>query len=229
MNFDINYVLMILPALLISGYAQIKVSRTFNTYLKVKNLKGITGAQSARSILNSQGMTDVRVELVNGHLNNHYDPRGRVVRLSQEVFNGDSIVSIGVAAHEAVHGIQDGIDYLPLKIRTKLVPFANISSTISWIFFVIGLFFELGGMGGIFIKLGIILFSVGAFIQIITLPVELNASKRAMVFLNERGYLSSNEYYSIKKVLSAASFVYVAGALVGVFELAKTLISAKEE
>lgn len=227
MFFDLNSLLLMIPAILISLYAQIKVKSTFNKYLKVRNYRGMTGAEVARRILANNGLNEVKVEMVGGVLSDHYDPRGKVVRLSPEVYNGDSISSLGVAAHETGHAIQDSVGYAPLAIRSSLVPVASFGSSVSWILILIGFF--LGSLGGIFIKIGIILFSFAVLFQIVTLPVEFNASKRALAVLTEGGYIDNDELRLTKKVLNAAAFTYVAAALVAILELVRLVLMSQSE
>lgn len=220
--------IMMLLALLISGGAQAKIVTTYKTFFNIRNLKGVSGAQAARAMLNNNAMVDVRIELDHDNSRNYYDTKGVVIRLTSDVFNGESIASIGIAAHEVGHAIQDETNYKPLKIKTTIEPIAHICSSVCWFFVLVGLLFQIGGAGIIFIKLGIILFILGFIIQIIALPSELNASKMALELLNNGGYLSSNEYYSVKKVLDASSLMHIASALVGIFDLIKKIKSTKE-
>ncbi len=226
MFFDVSY-LMVLPAILIAFYAQFKVSSTFSKYLNRKYSRGMTGAEIARYMLDSNGLNDVKVEAVEGRLSDHYDPRTKVVRLSQDVYSGSSISSIGVAAHETGHAIQHKTSYVPMMLRSSLFPVANIGSMAAFPLILIGLF--LGAMGGIFIKLGIIFFSLSVLFQIVTLPVEFNASSRALGILSNNGLLVNDELKSTKKVLNAAAFTYVASALVSVMELLRLVLLSRSD
>lgn len=226
MFFD-SSILMVLPPMLIAIYAQIKVSTTFNKYLDMRYSRGMTGAQTARYILDSNGLSEVKIEKVEGKLSDHYDPRDKVVRLSQDVYSGMSISSVGVAAHEVGHAIQHKTSYIPMMLRSSLVPVANIGSMAAFPLIILGMF--LGALGGIFIKLGIILFSLAVVFQIVTLPVEFNASRRALSALSDGGLLINNELKSTKKVLNAAAFTYVAAALVSVMELVRLIFMSNSE
>ncbi len=220
MPFDISYFILVIPAILLSLYAQFKVQSTFKKYQSVSNAKGITGSQVARKILDDQGLLDVEVELVDGHLSDHYDPRTRTVRLSPDVYNGTSVSSLGVAAHETGHAIQHSTRYIPLSIRASLVPVANIGGT--WIAFPLifmGFLIQASGL----ILLGIVLFSAAVAFQLVTLPVEFNASSRALAILRN-GFLSSDELRHTRKVLNAAALTYVAAATIAVAELIRYIM-----
>ena len=175
--------LILIPAILFTMYAQFKVSSTTNKYLRVNAHRGYTGQQVARKILDTNGLYDVDIEMVRGHLSDHYDPRRKVVRLSQDIYYGTSITSISVAAHECGHAMQHARGYAPLSIRSSLVPVVNFASNISWLLIALGLFMS----RGIFLKIGIILFSASVLFQLVTLPVEFNASSRALVQLDDLG------------------------------------------
>lgn len=217
MGMDSTYLLMII-AIAISAFAQMRVTSTFNKYLKVRNSTGIQGFEVARRILDSQGLYDIPVEMVPGILSDHYDPRSRAVRLSKEVYAGDSIASVSVAAHEVGHAIQHATGYAPLNFRSMLAPVAAFSGNIVWILVMMGLILSMPFL----INIGIYLFLAVLLFQIITLPVEFNASKRALAQL-ESGYISSEEVQSSKKVLGAAAMTYVAATLVSVLQLLRLL------
>ncbi len=217
MGMDSTYLLMII-AIAISAFAQMRVTSTFNKYLKVRNSTGIQGFEVARRILDSQGLYDIPVEMVPGTLSDHYDPRSRAVRLSKEVYAGDSIASVSVAAHEVGHAIQHATGYAPLNFRSMLAPVAAFSGNIVWILVMMGLILSMPFL----INIGIYLFLAVLLFQIITLPVEFNASKRALAQL-ESGYISSEEVQSSKKVLGAAAMTYVAATLVSVLQLLRLL------
>jgi len=211
-GIDVYYLVLVLPVLILSLYAQFKVKSTFNKYSRVGNSKGMTGADVARTILDRSGLYDVRVEAYPGYLTDHYDPRTKVVRLSRSVYGSTSVSAIGVAAHETGHAIQHKEGYGPLALRSSLVPVANIGSSIGPTMAIIGL---LLGMP-IFIKLGIILFGAAVLFYLVTLPVEFNASSRAIRTLEDTGILNYNEIDHAKKVLKAAAMTYVASAAVAI-------------
>lgn len=221
-GFDPTMILLV-PAIIFSFYAQMKISSTFKKYLNVKSNAGMTGAQAARKILDNNGLYDVPIDLSRGNLTDHYDPRHKVLRLSSDVYYGDSVASIGVAAHEAGHAIQHHESYAPLTIRNSLVPIANIGSNLSWILIIAG--FVMGASG--LISLGILLFTAAVLFQVITLPVEFNASSRALSQIESNGILYSDEIHGAKKVLSAAALTYVAATLVAVSQLLRLLILAR--
>lgn len=222
MIFDPLYIIMILPALLLSIYAQIKVKTTYSKFSRMSTYRGITGAQAAREILRSAGVHDVDIELTRGFLSDHYDPRSRVLRLSESVYSGDSIASVGVAAHEAGHAIQHAHGYAPLKMRSALVPISSLGSNLAWPLLIIGFIF----MSQSLIMAGIIFFSLAVLFQIITLPVEFNASSRALKALPASGILSDIEVGGARKVLTAAALTYVAAATAAVLQLVYFLLRA---
>ncbi|MDQ0148894.1 zinc metallopeptidase [Eubacterium multiforme] len=211
--------LILLPALLISIWAQAKISSTYNKYKNVRTRNGYTGEQVARMMLNEAGLSFVNIEVVNTKLGDHYDPSQKVLRLSPEVYSGTSIASAGIAAHEVGHAIQDKEAYKPLRLRNSIVPIVNFGSSISWILFIVGIF-----MGSsLFLNLGILLFSGVVVFQLVTLPVEFNASKRAINVLEGRGILYGDEVNGAKKVLGAAAMTYIASALMAIAQLLRLL------
>lgn len=211
--------IILIPAFIIAMYAQIKVKSTFANFSNVYSKSGLTGAQVARILLDSEGLFDVPIELVSGSLTDHYDPRDRVMRLSRDVYYGNSVASIGVAAHETGHAIQHKNKYMPLEIRNSIVPIVNLGSSASWIFFMLGLFFSIKGL----VTLGIVLFSGAVIFQLITLPVEFNASARAIKILDEKVILDKEELYGAKKVLEAAALTYVAAAITAIAQLLRLI------
>ncbi|MFZ5988186.1 MAG: zinc metallopeptidase [Bacillota bacterium] len=221
-GFDIYYFMLVVPALLFSLYAQFKVKSTFNKYSRVANRKGLTGAEIARAILDRSGLYDVRVEAVAGELSDHYDPRTKVVRLSQVVYGSNSVAAIGVAAHETGHAIQHGNGYAPLVLRSTLVPVAGIGSSLGFPMAIVGIFLGFPML----INLGIILFSAAVAFYIITLPVEFNASSRAIRTLEDTGILNYDEIDPAKRVLSAAAMTYVASAAVALANLLRLILLA---
>lgn len=224
-GFGIDPTMVILiPAILFTIYAQFKVSSTTSRYLRVRSQRGYTGEQTARRILDTNGLYDVKIEMVRGHLTDHYDPRSKVLRLSQDIYYGTSITSIAVAAHECGHAIQHAKGYAPLSIRSSLVPVVNFASNMSWILIMLGFI-----MRGPFLELGILLFSASVLFQIITLPVEFNASNRAMVQLSDIGILEGKELNQGRRVLTAAALTYVAAALTAVLQLLRLVAIANRD
>ncbi len=217
--------LILIPALLISAWAQMKVSSAFNKYSQVRSINGYTGAQVARMLLDAEGLYDIPVEEIGGKLTDHYDPRNRVMRLSTDVYYGSSVASIGVAAHETGHAIQHKKHYAPLEIRNSIVPVVNFSSNASWIIFLIGLFMGSHGLT----QLGVILFSAVVIFQLITLPVEFNASNRALMILEDKSILYGDEVKGARAVLSAAAMTYVAAALTAILQLVRLIALSRDE
>ncbi|MDH2335157.1 zinc metallopeptidase [Clostridium perfringens] len=211
--------LILIPAILISAWAQFKVSSTFNKYSTVRSINGYTGAQVARILLNDAGLQEVEIQQVSGRLSDHYDPRAKVLRLSSDVYGSTSVASIGVAAHEVGHAIQDKESYSALVFRNAIVPVVNFSSSLSWILFFIGILFSYSTL----VTIGIILFSVVVLFQLVTLPVEFNASSRALKILEARGILYDKEVDGARKVLSAAALTYVAATLMAVLQLVRLI------
>jgi Zn-dependent membrane protease YugP len=222
--FDWTMILLV-PALILSIYAQYKVSSTFNRYSKVASGRGLTGAQAARRLLDSAGLRHVEIEMVGGRLSDHYDPRTKVLRLSQDVGGSASLAALGVAAHETGHAMQDATGYAPMRVRSGLVPVANLGSSLGIILFMIGLF-----MGGssLLINLGIVLFSAAVLFTLVTLPVEFNASSRALGLLTNQGVLVSSEIDGAKKVLNAAALTYVAAALMAILQLVRLVLISRD-
>ncbi|WP_055668412.1 zinc metallopeptidase [Desnuesiella massiliensis] len=211
--------IILIPALIISLWAQTKISSTFNKYSKVNSQNGYSGAQVARMLLDNSGLYDVPIEMVGGNLSDHYDPRNRVLRLSQQVFHGTSVASIGVAAHEVGHAIQHKTSYSPLIIRNSIVPVVNIGSNFSWILFFLGIIMNQQPL----VTIGILLFSGVVIFQLITLPVEFDASSRALKILEERSILYRDEVMGAKKVLNAAAMTYVAATLMAISQLIRLI------
>lgn len=198
---------------------------TFNKYSRVRNHSGMTGREAAEQVLRGAGIYDVRVEHISGDLTDHYDPRTKVLRLSDATYNSTSVAAVGVAAHECGHAIQHATGYAPLKIRGALVPVANFGSTIAWPLILIGLLFS-SQSSMLFLNLGIIAFSLAVLFQIVTLPVEFNASSRAIRILGSSGMLYEDEVDATKKVLSAAALTYVAGAASAILQLLRIILLA---
>ena len=223
-------IILMLPALLLSLYAQHKVGSTFNKYTSVASKKGMTGAEVAAQLLAAQGIRDVKIEAIPGHLTDHYDPRGKVVRLSDSVYNKRSLAAVGVAAHEVGHAIQHNHNYGPLAFRSGMFPMVNIGSKLSMPLLMIGLLLSSGGSGDIGMMMlyaGIIMFSVVVLFQIVTLPVEFNASSRAITLLQEQHILTESEAAPAKKVLDAAALTYVAAAITALLNLIRFILLAR--
>lgn len=218
-GLDSTYIFIIIGAVLTLG-ASALVNATFSKYSAVRSLSGMTGAQAAQRILNQAGIYDVTVEHINGKLTDHYDPSAKVLRLSDSVYGQSSVAAIGVAAHECGHAIQHQHGYVPLRLRTAIVPLANFGSKISWPLIVLGIFLS---MSQTLIYAGIILFSFAVVFQIVTLPVEFNASRRAVKILDESGILYGEEVQITKKVLGTAALTYVAGAAASVLQLLRLI------
>jgi len=217
--YDPTFIL-VLPALFFAMYAQFKVSSTFNRYLRERSLAGFTGSQIARQILNDNGLHNVSVERVGGHLTDHYDPRSGTVRLSNDVYNGTSVAALGVAAHEVGHAVQHAQGYAPLALRTSLFPVASIGSQMAMPLFLFGLLLSVD----VLMLVGIWFFIAALGFQLVTLPVEFNASRRALGFLNSGGYLNRSEVPKAKAVLNAAALTYVAAVAVSATQLLRLLI-----
>jgi uncharacterized protein len=221
-GIDPLYWMMMAPVLILSLVATVKVKSTFNKYSKVMSASGMTGADVAMQLLRRNGLTNVTVTETGGFLSDHYDPSKKVIRLSPNVFRSNSVAAIGVAAHETGHAIQHAKAYSPLVLRNTMVPVANIGSSLSWIIIFAGFIFGLMGL----VKVGIVLFSVVVFFQLVTLPVEFNASSRAKEMLASYGLISQTELQGVNKVLSAAAMTYVAAAASSIMTLLYFLIRA---
>lgn len=219
--FDPTMILVLIGVIL-SLAASAKVKSTFARYSKVRSMTGMTGAEAAQRLLNSQGIYDVTVRRVPGSLSDHYDPRTKTVNLSDDVYSSTSVAAIGVAAHECGHAIQHAVGYAPLNFRSALVPIANFGSQISWPLILIGII--IGGFGSPIVQLGIILFSLAVLFQLVTLPVEFNASSRAVRLLDSTGILSGNEVDGTRRVLGAAALTYVAAAAGSILQLLRLII-----
>ncbi len=221
MYFDPIYFIFVGPALLLSMYASFKVKSAFKKYSKVPTASGLTGAQAAANMLRSEGVTNVEIEPTKGFLSDHYDPRSKTLRLSPDVYSGRSVASLGVATHEAGHALQDAGGYAPLKLRSAIVPAASIGSKLAWPLLIIGGIIMYTGsvFGLVMVKIGIIFFSVAVAFQLVTLPVEFNASKRALRALSSSGMLMEEEVSGARKVLNAAALTYVAAAATAVLQL----------
>jgi Zn-dependent membrane protease YugP len=222
MFFDPMYLVIVGPAFLLSLIAQVWVKRSFARYAKVGLMSQMSGAQAAQRIVQRTGL-DVRIEPVRGFLSDHYDPRHRVLRLSPQVYEGRSLASIGVAAHEAGHALQHAKGYAPLQFRTAMVPVTSIGSQLAWPLLIIGLLFQAAGL----LYLGIILYAGAVLFQLVTLPVEIDASRRAMALIRSEGIVANEaEAAGAKKVLTAAAMTYVAAAATAILTLLYFLLRA---
>lgn len=220
-----NTMILLIPAIIITFWAQSQVNSAFNKYSNEKSINRYTGAEAARILLDAAGLNNVNIEITDGKLTDHYDPKDKVIRLSYDVYNGDSISSIGVAAHETGHAIQDKQNYYPLVLRDSIVPIVNFSSNASWIILLLGFMFGLRPL----IKLGILLFSCVVIFELVTLPVEFNASHRALVNLQNSGILYKDEIKDARKVLKAAAMTYVAAALMAISQLIRLIVLNRRE
>ena len=222
MYIDPTYILVLI-GVIICMVASAKMNSTFNRYSRVRNHSGSTGREAAEQILHRSGIYDVRVEHVSGNLTDHYDPKNKVLRLSDATYNSTSVAALGVAAHECGHAVQHATGYVPLKIRGSLVPVANFGSSIAWPLIIIGLFIG-GNSSSLLINLGILAFSLAVLFQIVTLPVEFNASNRAVRILGSSGMLYEDEVKDTRKVLTAAALTYVAGAASAILQLLRIIL-----
>ena len=220
--FDSTYILVI-AGVIICLAASAKMRSTFNRYSRVRSHSGLTGREAAQEVLRRAGIYDVRVERVSGNLTDHYDPRTKVLRLSDATYNSTSLAAVGVAAHECGHAMQHAQGYAPLKIRGSLVPLANLGSTLAWPLILIGLVFT-GRSSEMFLNLGILAFSLAVLFQLVTLPVEFNASRRAVRILGSSGIMYPDEIDGTKKVLGAAALTYVAGAASSILQLLRIIL-----
>lgn len=222
MYYDWTYILIMLPCFILSLICSASVKSNFNKYSKVINSRRLTGAQAAQQVLMAHGVTGVRIEPVQGNLTDHFDPRTNVIRLSESVYNSQSVSAVGVACHEAGHAVQHAEGYVPNKIRSAIVPVANIGSRLSWIILVIGMLLPV--QFNFVITIGIVLFSASVLFTLITLPVEFNASSRALQTIKSSGMLNPDEYAGAKKVLTAAAMTYVAAAATSIMQLLRLLL-----
>ena len=220
--FDSSFI-YVLPALAFALWAQWRVSSTYRRYAEVRAAAGIRGRDMARAIMVRNGVTDVAVEEIPGTLNDHYDPRSKTVRLSSAIYAGDSISSIAVAAHVVGHVLQHAQGYVPLGVRTAVAPVAGLGSSLAFPLFFIGFIFR-GGMSHVLMDLGIWMFAAAVLFQLVTLPVEFDASKRALAQLTSSGSIAPDEVASAKKVLDAAALTYVAAAAMAALQLLRLLV-----
>lgn len=220
--WDPTYILVIIGAV-ICMIASARVKSTYNKYSGYRSMTGMTGAQAAERLLNAAGIYDVSICHISGNLTDNYNPAKKILNLSDSVYNSTSVAAIGVAAHECGHAIQHQQGYVPLNLRSAIVPVANLGSTLAWPLIIIGLFFN-SATGSFLINLGIIFFSFAVIFQLVTLPVEFNASSRALGMLEQQGILGESELPYTKKVLKAAALTYVASAAAAILQLLRVII-----
>ena len=219
-GFDIYYFILIIPALLFGLWAQSQVNTNFQKYSKIGTMRGMTGAQAAEYILRQNGIYDVSINRISGHLSDNFNPRTKTISLSESVYNSTSIAAIGVAAHEAGHAVQHAVNYKPIRIREMIIPVTQIGSWLYLPIIMIGFIFSSQGL----VNLGIILFSTLAIFQLATLPVEFNASDRAITTLAQSGILYGEEINGAKKVLKAAALTYVAALVSSLAQLLRLIL-----
>ena len=220
--WDPTYILVVIGAV-ICMIASARVKGTFNKYSQLRSMSGMNGAQVAQRVLQAAGIYDVQVRHVSGSLTDHYDPRTKAVNLSDPVYNATSVAALGVAAHECGHAIQHAKSYAPLSIRSALVPIANFGSMLAWPVILIGLFFNTRS-SGLIIDIGILLFSAAVLFQLVTLPVEFDASRRALVMLRTQGILAEDELKYTRRVLKSAALTYVASAAAAILQLLRIIL-----
>ena len=220
--WDPTYILVVIGAV-ICMIASARVKGTFNKYSQLRSMSGMNGAQVAQRVLQASGIYDVQVRHVSGSLTDHYDPRTKTVNLSDPVYNATSVAALGVAAHECGHAIQHAKSYAPLSIRSALVPIANFGSMLAWPVILIGLFFNTRS-SGLIIDIGILLFSAAVLFQLVTLPVEFDASRRALVMLRTQGILADDELKYTRRVLKSAALTYVASAAAAILQLLRIIL-----
>lgn len=218
--FDYYYLILVLPAIIFAMWAQARVNGTFNKFSKVHTSRGITGAQAAEAVLRAGGVYDVRIERIHGNLTDHFDPREKVIRLSDSVYDSPSVAAVGVAAHEAGHAVQHAESYFPLKLRSAIIPITQIGSTMTMPLILLGFLFS----NSLFINLGIVFFALSTVFQLVTLPVEFNASSRAVTALAEGSLLGPDELPGARKTLQAAALTYVAALAVSLAQLLRLVL-----
>ena len=217
---DEYYIILVIPAIIISLIAQWKVKSSYNKFSKVGNIRGLTGADAARRVLEYYGIYDVRIEKISGKLSDHYDPKAKVIRLSSGVFDGFSIASVGIACHEAGHAAQHAQEYTPIKVRNAIIPVTRIGSTGGIILAVLGYILGFEPL----ISFGLLLYFFIVVFQLVTLPVEFNASSRALKVINETNMLTADELPQAKKMLSAAAMTYVAALIVSIAQFLRLFL-----
>lgn len=224
-GFDISYLILVLPCIIFSLWASSSVKSTFNRYSKVYSQRRLTGAQAAQRVLSANGVTGVRIEQVRGNLTDHFDPSTNVIRLSDSVYNSTSVAAIGVACHEAGHAVQYAHHYAPIKLRAAIIPLTNFGSKLAMPLIIVGvLLSSLSYFGSMFVSLGIAAFGLSLVFQLITLPVEFNASRRALRAIEDGAILTDEERRGAKKTLTAAAMTYVAATAVALAQLLRLIM-----
>ena len=224
-GFDTTYLLIVLPCLILSIWASSRVNSTFKRYSQQRSIRGITGAQAAERVLRHNGVHGVRIERVSGNLTDHFDPKTNVIRLSDSVYDSASTAAIGVACHEAGHAVQYAQSYAPIKLRAAIIPVTNIGSKLAMPLILLGILFSAAGeFSYTMVYLGIACFSLSLVFQLVTLPVEFNASRRAMEAISEAGILTDEEQTGARKTLSAAAMTYVAATAVALAQILRLLV-----
>ena len=224
-GFDWTYVVLVLPCVLLSLWASANVNSTFKKYAKQYSCRGLTGAEAAQRVLYANGIRDVQITRISGNLTDHYDPRDNVIRLSDSVYGSTSTAAIGVACHEAGHAVQYAQGYVPIKLRAAIIPVTNFGSKLAMPLIILGIVFSsLGNTSSFFINLGIACFGLSVLFQLVTLPVEFNASRRALAAIEQNGILTDEELAGARKTLRAAAMTYVAATAAAVAQLLRLLI-----
>lgn len=219
-GFDIYYLILVVPCILLSMWAQHQVNSTFNRYSKVYSRRGMTGAQAAATVLRQNGVNNVQIEHISGKLSDHFDPSSNVIRLSDSVYSSTSVAAIGVAAHEAGHAVQYAVGYTPMKVRAAIIPLTKFGSTLAWPLIILGLILNFSEL----MIAGVLLFGTATLFQLVTLPVEINASRRALQTISNAGLLYEDEYPAAKKTLTAAAMTYVAALAVSAAQFLRLLL-----
>ena len=224
-GFDLTYIVLVLPCMIFAMIASARVNSTFAKYSKVLSFRQLTGAEAAQRVLRANGVSGVRIERVGGHLSDHYDPRTNVIRLSDSVYSSTSVAAIGVACHEAGHAVQYAKAYAPIKLRAAIIPVTNIGSKLAMPLILLGILFSFAGnMSYTFIYAGIACFGLSLVFQLVTLPVEFNASHRALVAIEEGNLLTDEERKGARRTLTAAAMTYVAATAVALAQLLRLLV-----
>ena len=224
-GYDWTYLVLVLPFVILSLIASHNVNSTFDKYSKIRSQRGLTGAQAAARVLQANGVANVRIERISGQLTDHFDPRTNVIRLSDNVYDSNSVAAIGVACHEAGHAVQYAVNYGPIRLRAAIIPITNIGSKLAMPLILIGLLLEFfAEVSNIFVVLGVICFSLSVIFQIVTLPVEFNASRRAINAISDSYILTDDELRGAKKTLTAAAMTYVAATAVALMQLLRLIM-----
>ena len=220
--YDWTYIAFMIPCILITLFCQVKVNSAYSKYSKIPNSRNMTGEQAARQVLYNNGVTGVTIERVSGKMTDHFDPRTNVIRLSDGVYDSATVAAVGIACHEAGHAVQHAQGYFPNKLRSAILPLARLGSTLSWILIAVGLLIP--NFGNFVLDLGIIFFAMSMLFTLVTLPVEFNASSRALKCIKETNMLSAEEYPGARSVLQAAAMTYVAAALTSILQFLRLLL-----